>query len=126
MTRTDPLQGPRRRCPNPSVPTRLNFWILINSSLFGLTGTKACTLITSCDANADAPDVRNEVTGERVLDPHTVPHDVRVSRWEYVGNYGIKLFFSDRHSTGIYTFKRLRNACPCCQSDEQPRTTDAR
>lgn len=69
---------------------------------------------------------KNEITGERLLDPNTVPHDVRVSRWEYVGNYGIKLFFSDRHSTGIYTYKRLRNTCPCCQSNEQPRTTDAR
>jgi DUF971 family protein len=30
-----------------------------------------------------------------------------------VGAYGIKIQWSDGHSTGIYTFERLLESCPC-------------
>jgi DUF971 family protein len=30
-----------------------------------------------------------------------------------VGNYGISILWSDRHSTGIYRFTFLRDICPC-------------
>ncbi|MEM1013285.1 MAG: DUF971 domain-containing protein [Planctomycetota bacterium] len=33
--------------------------------------------------------------------------DVQVERAELVGNYAIKLFFSDGHDSGIYTWKYL-------------------
>lgn len=56
---------------------------------------------------------RDEWTGEPLLDPSKVPPTIRVVRWQPTGNYGINLYFSDGHSTGIYTFKELRNLCPC-------------
>ncbi len=62
---------------------------------------------------------RNEVTGKRILDAAKISAEIRASRWEHVGNYGIKILFSDGHSTGIYTFRLLRDACPCCQSHQQ-------
>lgn len=36
-----------------------------------------------------------------------------------VGNYAVQILFSDGHSTGIYSFDRLRQMCPCerCEHD---------
>lgn len=32
---------------------------------------------------------------------------------EPVGNYAIRINWSDGHSTGIYSYEHLRNICPC-------------
>ena len=50
----------------------------------------------------------NEWTGERCLDPSTVPLDVHPVKIEGVGRYAIQIEWSDGHSWGIYTFPRLR------------------
>jgi ATP-binding protein involved in chromosome partitioning len=50
---------------------------------------------------------RDEVTGERLLDPARVPQDVHPIRLESVGNYALKVRWSDGHDTGIYTYRRL-------------------
>ena len=55
----------------------------------------------------------NEFTGQRMLNPETIPPDIRAEHIELVGRYAIKVRWSDRHSTGIYTFQRLREWCPC-------------
>ena len=55
----------------------------------------------------------SEVTGQRILDPDTVPADVSIKGAQHVGNYGVQFYFSDQHSTGIYTWQRLRELCPC-------------
>ncbi len=55
----------------------------------------------------------HEVTGERMLDPASVPADIRAEEISLVGRYAVKVRWSDRHSTGIYTFARLRADCPC-------------
>lgn len=49
-----------------------------------------------------------EMTGRPILDPATVPEDVRVKAIELVGQYAIAVQFSDGHQTGIYSFDRLR------------------
>jgi len=51
---------------------------------------------------------RDELTGERLLDPSRVPDDVRPVSLSSVGNYGLKIRWSDGHDTGIYSFDRLR------------------
>lgn len=50
---------------------------------------------------------QSEHTGERLLDPTTVPADLHVTEMSLVGNYGLSIHFSDGHSTGIYRFKEL-------------------
>jgi len=32
---------------------------------------------------------------------------------ELVGRYALQIYWSDGHSSGIYTFDYLRNLCPC-------------
>ncbi len=51
---------------------------------------------------------QSEATGERLLDPATVPDDLTVTHMAFVGNYGLGVHFSDGHSTGIYRLARLR------------------
>jgi DUF971 family protein len=38
---------------------------------------------------------------------------------EPVGNYAIRIHWSDGHSTGLYSWEHLRNICPCteCRGD---------
>ncbi len=51
-----------------------------------------------------------EGTGRRILDPATIPADIRPLRISAVGNYAVGIEWSDGHSTGIYTWRALRDA----------------
>lgn len=50
---------------------------------------------------------QSEFTGERILDPATVPADLTVTHMALVGNYGLSIHFSDGHTTGIYRLAAL-------------------
>lgn len=55
----------------------------------------------------------NEFTGERTLNPAMIPKDVAPSQIEFAGNYALKIFWSDGHYTGLYSWdhlSRLMNA----------------
>lgn len=39
-----------------------------------------------------------------------------------VGNYAIQIEFSDSHATGIFSFERLREICPCQECQKEFRT----
>ena len=60
----------------------------------------------------------DEFSGAPILDPASVPADIRVVSWSPTGRYGVNLVFSDGHSTGIYTLARLRKMCGCCGGDD--------
>ena len=49
----------------------------------------------------------DEMSGRPLLDPARVPADVRPTRLQLIGNYGLKVWWSDGHHTGIYTFEAL-------------------
>ena len=49
----------------------------------------------------------DERTGVRMLDVSSVPDDIGITHIELVGNYALKLSFSDGHDTGIYSWDRL-------------------
>lgn len=64
----------------------------------------ACACATCVDEN----------TGRKLLHAESVPKDVWACSISPVGRYGLQFVWSDGHSTGIYTFDRLRSMCPCC------------
>jgi DUF971 family protein len=55
----------------------------------------------------------HELTGQRLLDPRSVRADIRADEIALVGRYAIRIRWSDGHGTGIYTFQKLREWCPC-------------
>ncbi len=50
---------------------------------------------------------RDEMTGKVLLQPRSVPEDVRPLSIELVGAYGFQVQWSDGHGTGIYTYESL-------------------
>lgn len=53
---------------------------------------------------------QSEATGERLLDPATVPADLTIADMNLIGNYGVGVHFSDGHTTGIFRFRELKRA----------------
>lgn len=54
-----------------------------------------------------------ETSGRPLLDPKTVPDNVRAKGIDLVGQYAISIDWTDGHSTGIFNFRDLRAGCPC-------------
>ena len=54
-----------------------------------------------------------EMTGRPMLEPGSVPADVRALAVKLVGAYAVHFSWSDGHSTGIYPWERLLAQCPC-------------
>ena len=50
----------------------------------------------------------NELTGQRMHDPKSVPADLETREVSLVGHYAVTIAFSDGHSTGIFPFAFLR------------------
>ena len=50
----------------------------------------------------------DEMTGVRMLTEAMVPEGVYPLAIEYVGRYALQFYWSDGHSTGIYSFELLR------------------
>ncbi len=49
----------------------------------------------------------DEMTGRRTLQESTVPQDVYPTGIDPVGHYAIQIYWSDGHSSGLYTWERL-------------------
>lgn len=62
------------------------------------------------DLRAECPcaSCKDEWTGARILDPATIPADLKLEGMEAVGNYAVRLVFSDGHGSGLYTWDALR------------------
>ena len=60
----------------------------------------------------------HEITKVPLLEPASVPMDIKPQKIDPVGRYGISVTWSDGHDTGIATFRELRAQCPCeqCQT----------
>ena len=42
---------------------------------------------------------------------------LKMTSVEPVGNYALRIFWSDGHSAGIYSYDHLRHICPCPECD---------
>lgn len=49
----------------------------------------------------------DEMSGRPLLDPASIPADIRVEHVELIGQYAMAVRFSDGHTTGIYRFAKL-------------------
>jgi len=82
-----------------------------HTSVFGIKYLRSECMCAGCV---------NEMTGERMLDARSIPEDLTITAAEHVGRYGVRFSFSDGHGEGIYTWRRLREICPCpiCREPE--------
>lgn len=50
----------------------------------------------------------NEYTGEKILNPATIPADITAKEVQPLGNYAVAITWSDGHNSGIFTWEHLR------------------
>ena len=63
--------------------------------------------------NCGCAECVEEWTNRKLLDPVSVPADIRAEDYLMVGRYAVQFLWSDAHYTGIYPFEALRALCPC-------------
>jgi DUF971 family protein len=54
---------------------------------------------------------RDEWTGQRTLDPDSLPPDLQLLGMDGVGNYAVQFAWNDGHGSGLYTWELLRTLC---------------
>lgn len=64
---------------------------------------------------------RDEFTGRELLDPGAIPEDIRAVTLSLVGNYAVKIRWSDGHDTGIYPYQHLLSLCSCERCEREKR-----
>ena len=52
-----------------------------------------------------------EWSGRPLLDPATIPNDIHPTNFKFIGNYSLKISWSDGHDTGLYTWDHLSDLC---------------
>ena len=62
---------------------------------------------------------RDELTGAPLLEPETIPPDIRAYRIAPVGNYALTFDWSDSHSTGIFPWEMLRALADRSESESR-------
>jgi DUF971 family protein len=50
----------------------------------------------------------DEHTGQPLLDPQTVSRDISINDAKLIGNYALKISWTDGHDTGLYTWDYLQ------------------
>ena len=86
--------------------------MLTTSRSAGVRGKRPFTRLASCAASAPCATCVDEVTGKRIVGEAALPILVYPTKIEPVGRYAIQIFWSDGHSTGIYTWERLYDLLP--------------
>ena len=71
-----------------------------------------CPCATCTGAHGTVPDKSNY--SKPSADPFQMFKPVlKMENVEPVGHYAVRIYWSDGHNTGIYSFERLREICPC-------------
>src|SRR5262245_23931303 len=53
----------------------------------------------------------DEITGQRIVDIEGIDPAIAIDAMQLVGNYALKIRWSDGHETGLSTWARLRTLC---------------
>lgn len=53
----------------------------------------------------------DEITGERIIHMDGIDPDIAIQDMALVGNYALKIRWSDGHDQGLYTWGHLRSLC---------------
>ena len=61
----------------------------------------------------------DELSGQRLIEDSQIAPDIKPIESQYIGNYAIKIKWSDNHYTGIYSFRSLYNYAEAMRNIEQ-------
>ena len=53
----------------------------------------------------------DEITGERIIELDGIDPAIQIDALQLVGNYALKIAWSDGHDKGLYTWPHLRRLC---------------
>jgi DUF971 family protein len=53
----------------------------------------------------------DEITGERIVEIDGIDPAIAVNEMQLVGNYAVRIHWSDGHHQGLYTWRHLRELC---------------
>jgi DUF971 family protein len=53
----------------------------------------------------------DEITGERIIDTDGIDPSIQIDQLQLVGNYALRIHWSDGHHQGLYTWEHLRRLC---------------
>ncbi|MCA9740893.1 MAG: DUF971 domain-containing protein [Deferribacteres bacterium] len=66
-------------------------------------------------ASCPCAECVDEITGKRIISLDDVPKHIQAVEARPVGRYAYQIVWSDRHDTGIFTYKYLRALCGCVE-----------
>jgi DUF971 family protein len=96
-------------CPPPRSIERLPAErALLVSWPDGLEAKLPCLLLRGQCMCARCVD---EITGQRIVDLDGLDPNIAIEEMKLVGNYAVKIRWSDGHDTGLYTWPHLRQLC---------------
>ena len=90
----------------------------IDAGTLGITwtdGHEAVYSVRHLRLNCPCANCIDEWTGDKRLDPASVPADVRPTTLKSVGLYAMQFFWSDGHDTGLYSHELMRKLCQCAE-----------
>jgi len=53
----------------------------------------------------------DEITGERIVELDGIDPAIQIDQLQLVGNYALRIHWSDGHHQGLYTWRHLRDLC---------------
>ena len=103
---------------NPTSPRPVDIRLHQASRLLELRFDNDTEAMLSCEflrVYSPSAEVRGHGIGQEVL--QVGKESVNITGIEPVGNYAIRLIFSDGHDTGLYSWRYLREIDPAAQSN---------
>ncbi|MDP6715796.1 MAG: DUF971 domain-containing protein [SAR202 cluster bacterium] len=84
-------------------------------------GHKSEWTATSLRISCGCAECVEEWSRRQLLDPLSVPMDLRAEDYLMIGRYAVQFLWGDGHSTGIYPFDVLRSLCMCdqCKAEQE-------
>ena len=59
--------------------------------------------------NCGCANCEEEWSGKRILEPTSIPFDIVIEDFMYIGQYALQFLWNDEHYTGIFPFEVLKN-----------------
>ena len=109
MAEEKPTQGtgPAPKNIKQIDPTKLGItWTDGHESIYGVRHLRESCPCANCI---------DEWTGEKRLDPNSIPDNICPTKLHSVGLYAIQFSWTDGHDTGLYSHDLMRKLCQCVE-----------